>query len=166
MTTLLLYSQLSTRQCKAHFDHRPQLQYQIPKSLWRLSRAARPDKNLSRVLKNMNSPRQKSTVQSRGHHFVSIRTRCVQVPRSKNRRPLILEVTNPTALSCRHFSNGRRARSKDDSSDMTGGLLWFDHRPSAPPLIYWRATVFGQPEEARDDRAHHRPTPGGFFTSF
>jgi hypothetical protein len=56
------------------------------------NRAARPHKNLSQVLKNMDSPSEKSTVQSRCHHFVSICPWPVQALRSKKRLVLIREL--------------------------------------------------------------------------
>src|SRR4051794_7020817 len=62
-----------------------QLQYHFRINPEGTCRAARPDKNLSQVLKNMDSLAGKSTVQGACHHFVSLFPE-VQAHQSRKRR--------------------------------------------------------------------------------
>jgi hypothetical protein len=101
-TTLLLFSANNPRHVT---NHSLQIATSIPiENIWgRLNRAARSDKNLSQVLKNMDSQSEKSTVQSGSLHFVSICPGSLQALRSKKRLVLIRKITNPPSPACRHY---------------------------------------------------------------
>ena len=92
-----------------------QVRYQPDNHPGGTSRAAQSDKNLNQVLKNMDSLRQKSTVQTSPLHFVS-NSRRAQAFRSK--RPLVLMTGINKSLS-RHnsMSPGMLSRVKCCAND-------------------------------------------------
>jgi hypothetical protein len=128
------------------------------------SRAARSDKNLSQVLKNMASRRQKSTVQSRGHHFVSICTTWAQDLRVKNEG---LDSRSHQSIRTVVQALFRQRAWPRLWARLEGprrfGLEPFDHRPSAPPFDILARDVLGTVAALTEMR---RSRPGRFAKPF